>query len=201
MSVTEPVEMVFRDVDRTEARNARRQVEVVDPVRHTQLANGELSGHVQCSTTTITDNGGIQYRLKPTRMLMPSMWHLAGSNSTVLYTIRRPPLFQLLNPFSRTYLAVRNLTTQVEFVLVNESEDGLPNRLFGPRSTQWCLRSTGQLVARLDRRRDARTASRSRFTRTLQPTHWVMLNEHPSPGVPAPVFLALMLLFESLLNR
>ncbi|GJM10093.1 MAG: hypothetical protein DHS20C11_23690 [Lysobacteraceae bacterium] len=119
------------------------------------------------------------------------------------FEFARPGLLRLLNPLAKTQLSFRNTTDQTGYTLINTKERHLLFRLFGPTSSDWCVVFDKTPLARLHRHREQGACSGpfAWLKQAMQPAHWVLVSTDGELPFSAPVFLALMLLFDSLLKK
>ena len=183
-------------------RGYRTSWEARDDDRVTVRARCDLFGRPEFATTTISDEAGRELTFAPTRRVMPNEWVLSDAQAGPVFVIRRASAAALMNPLARRLLTIRDVAAGRELDLV-DGESSTADLLLGAGTLRWQLHEAGRLVAGIETRPrpEAEAPPKGllgRVRRFFTPADWSLVSPAGAPALPAPAFIAMMLIRDAL---
>lgn len=177
--------------------------EVADENTRQVVAICDLTGKACFSTLAIMDSQGKSWQMKPNRKIMPSRWVVTDPAQTIAAHFDQKILGKLSNPLYKTVLVILDCEGNEVHRLI-DPRTNIPDRILGLGPNDWALMEGDKLVARLTYLRRGTEPPKGifgKFKELFAGTDWGVVSVGTEPILPAPVALAMLMLFDELTDR
>ncbi|PLX99162.1 MAG: hypothetical protein C0622_10850 [Desulfuromonas sp.] len=181
-------------------KNYSGSYQLVDEQSQAVLASCHLCGKAVFAELETVDAWENVWRLAPNRKVMPSHWTLSDPAGCVALQFDQRIAGKIVNPLYRTALALLDEDGDEAYRLV-DPRTSIPDRIFGVAPGEWGVMFGDRPVAKLVRlARNAEPAKGvfGKLRSLLAGTDQGMISAGANHALPAPVTLAMLLLFAEL---
>lgn len=195
------VEIGKKDVD---AKDYLRSYEARDDVAGTVLGRCDLYKQSLFTKLIITDHQDNPWQLRPNRRILTTRWFFKAPDGADVFEVRLPGLLLMLNPFTRTYLHLKDTRAGRSYRLIDLGSN-LGDRFFRSPVREWSITERGRVVAKITRlsRGMEQPVKKSFFAglkRFFTGSDRGLLTPGTEPLFAAPVFIGLMLIYDEVSN-
>lgn len=175
-------------------------VELIDDESKQVLAVCDVVGKAAFSPLTIIDHRQQAWQMRPNRKIMPSRWIVTDPGQKIAMQFDQKILGKMVNPLYRVLLSLEDGEGKEIYRLV-DPRTSIPDRILGAGPNDWVLMDGDMPVARLARLPRQSEPAKTIFGRLksfLASSDDGLVSAGGDHVLPAPVALAMLLLFKEL---
>jgi hypothetical protein len=182
------------------AKGYRYSLEMLDERTRQIMATCDLVGRATFAVLALVDEQQRVWHMGPTRKIMPSRWIVTDPQQRVVMQFEQSILGKLSNPLHKVVFSLLDAEGRVVYRLL-DPRSNIGDRIFGIGPDDWVISDGDRLAAKLVRlpRREPRASgllgTLKALLRSADPAIVSMGAQH---AFPAPVALALLMLFQEL---
>ena len=178
----------------------RHSLEMLDEATQQLMATCDLIGRASFAELLLLDEHQQPWRMRPNRKVMPSRWIVTDPQQRIAVQFEQNILGKLSNPLHKVVFNLLDGEGRLIYRLL-DPRSAIADRLFGVGPDDWAISDGERLVAKLIRLPRPKPESRgllAALRSLLTPTDPAIASIGPQHLLPAPVALAMLLLFQEL---
>jgi hypothetical protein len=175
-------------------------VEIIDDESKQVMAVCDVIGKAAFSPLAIMDHRQQVWQMRPNRKIMPSRWIVTDPGQNIVVQFDQKILGKMVNPLCRVLLSLEDGDGKEIYRLV-DPRTNIPDRILGAGPDDWALMAGDVPVARLARLPRQSEPAKGIFGRLknfLASSDSGLVSAGSDHVLPAPVALAMLLLFKEL---
>jgi hypothetical protein len=164
------------------------------------MAACDLIGKAVFATLEIFDHNKQAWQMKPNRKIMPSRWKITDPNQQIVMQFDQKIFGKLVNPLYKIALALLDGNGKELYRLVDPRKS-IPDRIMSSNIGEWTILDTDKPVAklcRLPKEKEIPKGFLGKLKRFFAGSDQAIISIGKSHLLPAPVAVAMIMLFEEL---
>ncbi len=182
------------------SKGYRHSLTMLDEATQQVMARCDLIGRASLAELLLFDERQQPWRMRPNRKIMPSRWIVTDPQQRIAMQFEQNILGKLSNPLHKVVFNLLDGEGQLLYRLL-DPRSAIADRLFGIGPDDWAISDGERLVAKLIRLPRPKPESRGLLAALrllLTPADPAIVSSGPQHLFPAPVALAMLLLFQEL---
>ena len=182
------------------AKGYRYSLEMLDERTQQVMATCDLVGRTTFAVLALIDEQQCAWRMAPNRKIMPSRWIVTDPQQRIAMQFEQNILGKLSNPLHKVVFSLLDGEGKVVYRLL-DPRSNIGDRIFGAGPDDWGIRDGDRLAAklvRLPRREPKAPGLLGALQALLRSADPAIVSMGPQHAFPAPVALALLMLFQEL---
>lgn len=178
----------------------RHSLEMLDEATQQVMATCDLIGRASFADLLLLDEQRQPWRMRPNRKVMPSRWIVTDPQQRIAMQFEQNILGKLSNPLHKVVFSLLDGEGKLVYRLL-DPRSAIADRILGVGPDDWAISDGDRLVAKLVRLPQPTRKARGLFATLrslLTQADPAIASIGPQHLLPAPVALAMLLLFQEL---
>ncbi len=182
------------------SKSYRHSLELLDEATQQVMATCDLVGRASFAELLLLDEHQQPWHMRPNRKFMPSRWIVTDPQQHIAMQFEQNILGKLSNPLHKVVFSLLDDEDQLVYRLL-DPRSAIADRLLGVGPDDWAISDGERLVAKLIRLPQPKRKARGllgALRSLLTAADPAIASLGPQHLLPAPVALAMLLLFQEL---